>query len=128
MAMTNGLFTANARFRRGIFNGSNYWLEVDVRTNGGGSYANLNPLQAVTPSPYAIFATRRANLSGTISSANLSGAYGGAVTFNNGGNNFSGFVQRQWVKRDERERRHARRPRREINFAKTTATATPSRV
>jgi len=77
MAMTNGLFTATLDFGAGIFNGSNYWLEVDVRTNGGGSYANLNPLQAVTPSPYAIFANTASNLSGTISSANLSGAYGG---------------------------------------------------
>jgi hypothetical protein len=88
--MTNGLFTVTIDFGTGIFNGSNYWLEVDVRTNGGGGYANLNPLQAVTPSPYAIFANTASNLSGTISSANLSGAYAGAVTFNNGGNSFSG--------------------------------------
>ena len=40
--------------------------------------------------PYAIFANTASNLSGTISSANLSGTYGGAVTFNNGENNFSG--------------------------------------
>jgi hypothetical protein len=44
----------------------------------------------VTPSPYAIFANTASNLSGTISSANLSGAYSGAVSFSNGGNNFSG--------------------------------------
>ena len=69
LAITNGLFTATLDFGAGIFNGSNYWLEVDVRTNGGGGYANLNPLQAVMPSPYAIFANTASNLSGTISSA-----------------------------------------------------------
>ena len=88
--LTNGLFTVTIDFGAGIFNGSNYWLEVDVRTNNGGSYADLNPLQAVTPTPYAIFANTASNVSGTITSANLSGTYGGPVAFNNGGNSFSG--------------------------------------
>jgi hypothetical protein len=88
--LTNGLFTVTIDFGAGIFNGSNYWLGVGVRTNGGGGYTDLNPLQAVTPTPYAIFAITASNVSGTISSANLSGAYGGAVTFNNASNSFSG--------------------------------------
>jgi hypothetical protein len=32
--ITNGLFTATLDFG-GVFNGSNYWLEVAVQTNGG---------------------------------------------------------------------------------------------
>ena len=88
--LTNGLFMVTLDFGPGIFNGSNYWLGVGVRTNGGGGYTDLNPLQAVTPTPYAIFANTASSLSGTISSANLSGTYSGPVTFGNGGNNFIG--------------------------------------
>jgi len=90
ISVTNGLFMVTMDFGAGIFNGSNYWLEVDVRTNGVGGYADLNPLQAVTPTPYAIFAITASNLSGTLSAAQLSGTYGNAVTLNNSGNNFSG--------------------------------------
>jgi trimeric autotransporter adhesin len=97
--VTNGLFLVTIDFGAGIFTGSNYWLEVDVRTNGAASYTGLTPLQAVTPTPYAIFANTASNLSGTlpagqlsgmVPSANLTGTYGNAVTFNNAGNSFSG--------------------------------------
>src|SRR5258708_16451687 len=54
--VTNGLFTVTIDFGAGIFSGSNYWLEVDVRTNSGCPYAALNPLQALTPAPYPLFA------------------------------------------------------------------------
>lgn len=96
---TNGLFTTSLDFGSGIFTGSNYWLEVDVRTNGPGSYTVLMPLQPVTPTPYAIFATTASNLSGTlpagqlsgnVPSANLGGSYTSAVTFSNASGNFSG--------------------------------------
>ncbi|HAO80425.1 MAG TPA: hypothetical protein DCQ92_15945, partial [Verrucomicrobia subdivision 3 bacterium] len=70
---TNGLFVTPIDFGGGIFNGSNYWLEVDVKTNGAGSYAVLTPLQAVTPAPYAVFANTASNLSGTLPTAQLSG-------------------------------------------------------
>jgi trimeric autotransporter adhesin len=71
--VSNGLFTVTIDFGAGIFKGSNYWLEVDVRTNGASGYANLNPLQAITPAPYAIFAATASNLSGTLLTAQLSG-------------------------------------------------------
>src|SRR4051812_2887797 len=32
--VANGLFTTTIDFGVGTFNGANYWLEVDVRTNG----------------------------------------------------------------------------------------------
>lgn len=54
--VTNGLFTVALNFGAGIFSGSNYWLEVDVRTNGSGNYTTLNPLQPLTPAPYSIYA------------------------------------------------------------------------
>ena len=59
--VTNGLFTVAIDFGSGVFNGTSYWLEVGVRTNGGGSYTSLAPLQAVTASPYAIFANNAGN-------------------------------------------------------------------
>ncbi|MEI6676632.1 MAG: tail fiber domain-containing protein, partial [Verrucomicrobiota bacterium] len=54
--VTNGLFTVAIDFGAGMFTGTGYWLEVGVRTNGASSYTSLAPLQALTPSPYAIFA------------------------------------------------------------------------
>src|SRR4051812_44740156 len=47
--VTNGLFAAVPDFGPGILTGSNYWLEVDVRTNGAGAYSTLTPLQKLTP-------------------------------------------------------------------------------
>jgi hypothetical protein len=73
LPVTNGLFLTMIDFGGGIFNGSNYWLEVDVKTNGAGSYAVLTPLQSVTPAPYAVFANTASNLSGTLPTAQLSG-------------------------------------------------------
>src|SRR5690348_15780561 len=99
VAISNGLFTVAIDFGTGIFTGSNYWLDVGVRTNGGGSYTDLSPLQPITPTPYAIFANAASNLNGTLSaaqltgmvpSANLTGVYGSAVTFSNAANSFSG--------------------------------------
>ena len=59
--VTTGLFTVTIDFGSGIFNGTSYWLEVGVRTNGGTSYTSLAPLQALTASPYAIFANSASN-------------------------------------------------------------------
>ena len=56
--VSNGLFTATLDFGAGVFPGANRWLEIAVRTNGGGAaYTTLSPRQALTPTPYAIFAT-----------------------------------------------------------------------
>lgn len=82
--VTNGLFTLTLDFGPGIFNGTNYWLEVDVKTNGAGAYVDLSPLQAVTPVPYAIFAENAVN--GGLGA----GTYTNAVTLNNPSNNFNG--------------------------------------
>ena len=89
--VSNGLFMVTLDFG-GVFTGTNYWLEIGVRTNGNGAFTTLSPRQAVTPTPYAIFAegASAAGISGTIPTANLTGTYGSAVTFNNVANNFSG--------------------------------------
>jgi trimeric autotransporter adhesin len=94
--VSNGLFTVILDFGAGIFTGSNFWLQVDVKTNGAASYTALTPLQAITPTPYAITASNLSGtlpatqLSGTVASANLAGTYSNALTLNNATNSFSG--------------------------------------
>ena len=87
---TNGLFTVAIDYGAAIFTGSNYWLEVDVKTNGAGSYALLSPLQAVTPTPYAIMANSASNLLGTFPAAQLNGTILNAAL--PGSPSFSGTV------------------------------------
>ncbi len=79
IAVSNGLFTATLDFGPGIFTGSNYWLEVDVRTNGAGSYTALSPLQALTPTPYAIMANAASNLLGVLPAGQISGTIASAA-------------------------------------------------
>ena len=75
VAVTNGLFTTQLNFGSGIFTGTNYWLQIGVRSNGvATAFTALSPLQPVTPAPYAIFANTASNLSGTLPSSQLSGA------------------------------------------------------
>jgi hypothetical protein len=84
VVVNDGLFTAALDFGSGVFTGTNYWLEISVRTNGGGAFATLTPRQPVTPSPYAIFAQN-------VGTGGLAaGNYPNAVTFGNSGNSFSG--------------------------------------
>jgi hypothetical protein len=70
--VSGGLFTVTMDFGN-QFTGSNYWLEADVRTNGAAGYTTLFPLQALTPSAYAIFANTASNLSGTLPAGRLTG-------------------------------------------------------
>jgi hypothetical protein len=82
-AITNGLFTATLDFG-GVFNGSNYWLEIAARTNGGGVFSTLSPRQQITPTPYAIYSANAgsaatattaatAGSANSISAANIAG-------------------------------------------------------
>jgi len=115
LLITNGVFTVLLDFGVGAFQGSDRWLEIAVRPGASaGAYTNLTPRQAVTPSPYAIFAggvnasnvigsgsfsgnggsltnLNASNLaSGTVPNARLAGTYTSAVTISNVGNNFAG--------------------------------------
>ena len=93
LAVTNGLFTVALDFGAEIFDGNARWLEIEARTNGAVDFVTLTPRQLLTPAPTAIFAGTAAtalSLSGTIPNGGLSGTYGGAVSFNNAANSFSG--------------------------------------
>jgi len=71
--VSNGLFTIILDFGSGAFDGSDRWLEVSVRTNGGGAFNTLSPRQQVTSAPYAIKAAGvdAVGLMGTISSSQI---------------------------------------------------------
>jgi hypothetical protein len=80
VGVTNGLFTVALDFGP-VFTGSATWLAISVRTNGSTNFTALNPLHALTPAPYAIFAesANAAGLAGTISNSNIAN---GSITSN----------------------------------------------
>jgi hypothetical protein len=80
VSVSNGLFTVTLDFGAGVFNGADRWLEIGVRTNGGGTFSALAPRQKLTASPYAIFASG-AQTAATVAAGGVNGAAlaGGAV-------------------------------------------------
>jgi len=63
-----------------VFNGTPRWLDIGVRTNGGGAFTTLTPRQELTASPYAVTA---GNVTGPINgSAIVNGSIGGAKLAN----------------------------------------------
>jgi len=89
-AVSNGLFSVALDFGPGVFNGSNLWLQISVRTNGGGDFTALAPMQPVLAAPYAMMAGTANNLSGPLPAAQLSGTYPGNVNLDNAANSFAG--------------------------------------
>jgi hypothetical protein len=97
VAVSSGLFTTTLDFG-GIFKGTNYWLQIAVRTNGAVTFTNLTPRQPLLPVPYAIFANSASNLVGNLPATQLSGTlpasaftgYTNTVTLTNSGNFFGG--------------------------------------
>jgi len=78
VGVTNGLFTTGINFDAENLNGANLWLEISVRTNGGGAFTTLTPRQLLTSAPYAVRALEATTVpQGTITSAMLAD---GAVT------------------------------------------------
>jgi hypothetical protein len=50
VAVSKGLFTVTLDFGD-QFLGANRWLEIGLRTNGGGGFTTLTPRQLLTPAP-----------------------------------------------------------------------------
>ena len=69
--ITNGLFTTTVDFGPAVFDGTAYWLDIAVCTNGASTFTELTPRQQILPTPYAIFANTTSNLSGTLPVAQL---------------------------------------------------------
>ncbi len=86
--VANGLFTVTLDFGN-VFNGSTYWLEIQVRTNGSGNgFTTLVPRQNVTATPYAQYSLASGSVSGVLSTTNLPPN----VALLNGSANFTGTV------------------------------------
>jgi len=86
--VTNDLFTVTLDFGSGVFNGTDRWLEIGVRTNGSlASYAILSPAQLLAAAPYAITAQ---NLNGRLNDGSLAGNYTNGVRMTNIFNQFAG--------------------------------------
>ncbi len=62
LGITNGLFTVTIDPGASVFTGADRWLELGVRTNGGGAFIVLTLRQKVTPTPYANYAYSAATL------------------------------------------------------------------
>jgi hypothetical protein len=88
--VANGLFSVTLDYGQGVFNGSNLWLQIGVRTNGGGAFAALAPMQPILPAPGAIMANMANGLAGQLPAAQLSGAGSNMVTLDNAANSFAG--------------------------------------
>jgi hypothetical protein len=70
--VSNGVFTALLDFGPGVFNGSDYWIEIAVRTNGiTGPFTVLSPRQPITPAPYALLAANALTANTAASAASV---------------------------------------------------------
>lgn len=83
--VTNGLFTtvlnSGGEFGASAFDGTARWLAMAVRCpNGIGSYTALTSRQALTPAPYALYATNSSTAANATTATNFSGVLSGDVT------------------------------------------------
>lgn len=71
--VSGGLFTVPLDFGAGAFPGADRWLEIQVRTNLS-AFITLTPRQALTPTPYALFArTAGAVVNNSVTAASIAG-------------------------------------------------------
>ena len=81
VGVTNGLFTVALDFGS-VFTGNATWLAIGVRSNSSGAaFTALNPLQELTPTPYALYA-EGANAAGLTGSISISNIANGSITSN----------------------------------------------
>ncbi len=100
--VSNGLFLVTLDFGS-VFTGTNYWLEIGVRTNGGGAFTTLSPRQQLTPTPYAIFAEGASNVFGVVPSGGVERRVFGGGVDEQRGEQFQRQLHRQRRRLDERE-------------------------
>jgi hypothetical protein len=73
ISVNNGLFTVTLDFGSGAFTGPQRWLQIQVRSNGVGSFQLLNPRSEITPAPYGIYANS-AGTANTVAAGSVSAA------------------------------------------------------
>jgi hypothetical protein len=85
VAVSEGVFTVSLDFGPGVFDGSDRWLEVAVRSSPSEAFTVLSPRQPVTSTPYAIRAANAAaavtadSVTGSIDASQLSGTLAPAL-------------------------------------------------
>src|ERR1017187_4366948 len=77
---SNGLFAASLNFGASVFNGSTNWLEVAVRTNGGGAFTTLTPRQHLSSTPQSLYALNAGTAVSAATAAGFSGSVSGDVS------------------------------------------------
>ena len=88
VAVTNGLFTTVLDFGS-VFDGTAYWLEIGVQTNGStNDFTILSPRQALSSTPYAVYAANAGTVTGVLATTNLPAS----VALLNGNQIFSGNI------------------------------------
>ncbi len=84
-AVANGVFAVSLDF--GVqFPGANRFLEIRVRTSGGGAFTPLSPRQQVTSSPYAINAAQLGGIAASQFLQSGAATINAATQFSIGGN------------------------------------------
>jgi hypothetical protein len=89
--VANGMFSVPLDYGAGIFNGSNYWIEVAVQTNGGSGFVPLSPRQLIVSVPYATYSASAGTAAyalaaanaGAVSATNISGSLPDSVLSSN---------------------------------------------
>jgi hypothetical protein len=77
--VSNGLFSVTLDFGSPAFSGGERWLEVAVRTVGGGPFLALAPRQHITSAPYSISAGTVAGGGSGLTNLNASALASGTV-------------------------------------------------
>jgi hypothetical protein len=67
VAVTGGRFTVTLSFGTNAFPGADRWIQISVRSAGGGAVTTLLPRQRVTTTPYAMTSLKAGSLTGTLS-------------------------------------------------------------
>ena len=86
LTVTNGYFCTSLDFGSSIYDGTAYWLEIEVGEAGSGTYTMLGNRQALNPSPYAIFAASVADGAVTPAKINADGSSNGQTLISDGTN------------------------------------------
>jgi hypothetical protein len=71
LSVTNGLFVTLLDFGK-VFDGTTYWLEIGVRTNGNGGFVLLTPRTPMQSTPYAQHAASASSFIGMIGDNQIS--------------------------------------------------------
>lgn len=94
--VSTGLLTVMLDFGTTSYQGQGRWLEIAVRTAGGGTYTTLSPRQALTATPYAASVRPNAVITGTgnvLSAISNTGSQQGAGVYGvNTGSNGVGVL------------------------------------